>query len=231
MNNLVTVTNGKVVVSSRQVAETFGKRHADVLRSLQSLECSKEFTERNFALSGYRDSSGKSNPEYLMTRDGFTFLTMGFTDRETSHWKERYIQAFNEMEQQLTKPMSQLDILAQSVQILQQQAKEIMEVKEDVKVLNSRINTMDKIDLDGTERQQLVGMVNRYAYDKGISIGMAWREFKRKFDIAYSTNLSLLIHHYKEKHGLNKKPSTPHYLVKSGRIQDGIRIIDSMLNR
>ena len=41
------------VVTSLDVAETFGKRHADVLRDIENLECSPEFRERNFALSKY----------------------------------------------------------------------------------------------------------------------------------------------------------------------------------
>ena len=49
------------VVSSLDVADTFVKRHSDVLRDIESLQCSREFTERNFALSSYRDSSGKNN--------------------------------------------------------------------------------------------------------------------------------------------------------------------------
>lgn len=81
---LVTIQNDQVVVSSRQIAEHFGRRHKDVLRAISNLECTSEFTERNFALSEYRDSSGKKNPEYLITRDGFTFLAMGFNGKETA---------------------------------------------------------------------------------------------------------------------------------------------------
>ena len=53
------------VVTSLDVAETFEKRHADVLRDIERMECSEEFTERNFALSSYNDSSGKSNKMYF----------------------------------------------------------------------------------------------------------------------------------------------------------------------
>ncbi len=89
------------VVSSLDVANTFEKRHADVLRDIESLKCSKEFTERNFALSSYRDSSGKSNKEYLITRDGFTILAMGYTGEKAMRFKEAYIKQFNAMEKAL----------------------------------------------------------------------------------------------------------------------------------
>lgn len=42
MNNLVTIKNNQVVVSSRQVAEHFGKRHIHILDSIKSLISSAE---------------------------------------------------------------------------------------------------------------------------------------------------------------------------------------------
>ncbi len=89
------------VVSSLDVAETFEKRHADILRDIENLKCSKEFTERNFALSSYKDSSGKNNKEYLITRDGFTILVMGYTGEKAMRFKEAYIKQFNAMEKAL----------------------------------------------------------------------------------------------------------------------------------
>lgn len=90
-----------IVVSSRDIAETFEKRHADVLRDIESLNCSEKFTERNFALSSYKDSSGKSNKEYLLTRDGFTIVAMGYTGDKAMRFKEVYIEQFNQMEEML----------------------------------------------------------------------------------------------------------------------------------
>ena len=90
-----------IVVSSRDIAETFEKRHADVLRDIENLSCSERFTERNFSLSSYKDSSGKSNKEYLLTRDGFTILAMGYTGEKAMKFKEAYIEQFNQMESML----------------------------------------------------------------------------------------------------------------------------------
>ena len=60
-----------------------------------------DFTERNFALSEYADTSGRKLPCYDLTRDGFSLLVMGFTGEKALQWKIRYIQAFNAMEQAL----------------------------------------------------------------------------------------------------------------------------------
>lgn len=97
----LTVENGEVTTTSLQIAEHFGKRHADVLRAINKLECSVDFTERNFALSEFTDSTGRKLPAYRITRDGFVFLAMGFTGKEAAQWKEAYITAFNKMERDL----------------------------------------------------------------------------------------------------------------------------------
>lgn len=90
------------VVSSLDVAETFGKRHADVLRDIEELGCSKEFRERNFALSKYSvENNKRSYPMYYMTRDGFTILVMGYNGEKAMRFKEAYIKQFNAMEKAL----------------------------------------------------------------------------------------------------------------------------------
>ncbi len=93
----------KVTTTSMAVAERFGKRHADVLRSIQKLGCSLEFYERNFALIQIEVDLGlgriRKDRAYKITRDGFAILAMGFTGPEAMKWKEAYIQAFNQLEQ------------------------------------------------------------------------------------------------------------------------------------
>ena len=95
------VNNGHITVTSRQIAEHFGKLHGHVLRAIANLDCSPEFRQSNFGSAHYLDEQGKPRQEYTLTRDGFTFLCMGFTGKEAAQWKERYIAAFNEMDAQL----------------------------------------------------------------------------------------------------------------------------------
>lgn len=93
---------------SRIVANAFGKRHADVLRAIRELECSEDFTRRNFALvtetTSYTDTDGNEQTRetgrtshYEISQDGFMILVMGFTGKPAMEIKERFIAAFNEM--------------------------------------------------------------------------------------------------------------------------------------
>lgn len=102
-NDLVEIRNNQVVVSSRQVAEKFGKEHRTVLRSLSTKLCgaNKDRLSQHFYKDTYKDITGKSNTIYYMDRDGFSFLVMGFTGEKADKWKLDFIEAFNTMEKQL----------------------------------------------------------------------------------------------------------------------------------
>ncbi|TSK05142.1 MAG: Rha family transcriptional regulator [Geobacter sp.] len=124
MNNaLVTIneTTGVPTTTSKMVAEVFGKLHHNILRDIESLECSKEFRELNFEGSSYAvPGQRRSYPMYHITRDGFTFLAMGFTGAKAAAFKEQYIAAFNAMEKQLSAPQVAPKTPAQVVLMLAQ---------------------------------------------------------------------------------------------------------------
>lgn len=103
MENIVKLDHGRAVVTSKDIAERFGKTHRHVLRDIKSLECSDEFRESNFGLSSYTSSQNKVLPCVNITRDGFCFLAMGFGGKEAAKWKEAYIKAFNQMEDIIRK--------------------------------------------------------------------------------------------------------------------------------
>lgn len=122
----ITERDGIPVTTSRAVAEQFGKRHTEVLRAIDSLledlslnerkiasvegendadniavlpSPTSDFAAQNFLLTEYKDGKGELRPEYLLTRDGFTLLAMGFTGAKALTFKVAYINAFNRMEQ------------------------------------------------------------------------------------------------------------------------------------
>lgn len=108
MNELVKIKNNQVVVSSRQVAEKFGKEHRNVLAAIREILGAENSAAKFFEESKH-EYRGQKFPEYLMNRDGFTLLAMGFTGKDALQWKMKYIAAFNEMEAKLNgKPISVL---------------------------------------------------------------------------------------------------------------------------
>lgn len=99
MNDLVYLKNDEAMTDSLTVAESFGKFHKDVLEKIEKIiSDSAENSAQCFKLSHYKDASGKLNKKYLINRDGFTFLVMGFTGMKADKWKWEYIHAFNSME-------------------------------------------------------------------------------------------------------------------------------------
>lgn len=91
-------TNDKPKANSLFVAEWFNKDHKHVLRDIENLDCSDEFRQTNFGLSSYLNQQNKKQPCYNMTRDGFTFLAMGYRGKKAAKFKEEYIKRFNSME-------------------------------------------------------------------------------------------------------------------------------------
>lgn len=110
----ITIDNGQAVTTSLAVANFFSKRHDDVLKKIRTLDCSPEFCARNFAetsISVNQPNGGtRKLPCYQITRDGFAFLAMGFTGKRAARFKEAYINAFNQMEKQLSNPSVLSDV-------------------------------------------------------------------------------------------------------------------------
>ncbi|MDT3722958.1 Rha family transcriptional regulator [Pseudomonas oryzihabitans] len=107
----VQVIAGQPMTTSLDVAQHFGKMHKNVIKAIKALECTDSFHKLNFEPIQIDVDLGmgrtRKDPAYRMTRDGFTFLCMGFTGKEAARWKEAYINAFNRMEQALRQPAPQ----------------------------------------------------------------------------------------------------------------------------
>ena len=97
-NQLVHQSGDRLIVTTLEISNRFGKRHDNVMLAIKNLGCTDEFRLLNFKESSYNNSQNKAQPMYELTRDGFTFLCMGFTGQQADIWKERYIKAFNQME-------------------------------------------------------------------------------------------------------------------------------------
>jgi Rha family phage regulatory protein len=118
-------------VDSRFVAQFFEKHHRHVLRDIERITepnsgLSEEFIRLNFVLSSYKDSTGRKLPCYMMTRDGFTMLVMGYTGKKAIKFKELYIKRFNEMEQfikTLVTARKEFPLLTENIKLLHENPK------------------------------------------------------------------------------------------------------------
>lgn len=106
------------MASSREIAKRFGKNHRDVLRAIEDIlegvrKIAQTPTEEGLPKNGdtpmffkteyIHPQNHQKYPMYLMNRDGFSLLAMGFTGKEAVQWKLKYIAAFNAMEKQLAE--------------------------------------------------------------------------------------------------------------------------------
>ena len=106
MKDLVILQNEQAITTSLKVAEHFHKNHQHVMRDIRELseqinQSNFGHVEKMFANSNYIDAKGESRPMFLMNRDGFTLLAMGFTGEKALRFKLAYINAFNRMEEEL----------------------------------------------------------------------------------------------------------------------------------
>lgn len=208
MNNLQILNeNGKLVVSSREVSENFGKRHDNVVLKINSIITSwtkdtalKNKVSKYFIEDNYKDESGKSNKQYLLSRDGFSFVVMGFTGRVADVWKTKYIEAFNEMErtlisgQTLLSPKEQLKL---QLKILEEQDKKIDGV-------SSRLTKVENtMTIDYSQQEELRTIANikvietlggkdapAYKECSKKAFSELWKAFKRVMQVNSYRNTS-----------------------------------------
>lgn len=135
--------NRQVLTNSLIVAEVFHKTHDKVLRDIRELGCSQEFRRTNFGESSYTNSQNKEMPMFVMNRDGFTLLVMGYTGKKAMQFKEKYIAAFNKMEASLKDQQEKPQQLS-GAEFLLQQAQLMVEQERRLKTLEVRMDALDK---------------------------------------------------------------------------------------
>lgn len=119
-------SNDTARVDSVFVAKVFGREHKTVLKAIENLDCSEEFNRQNFMPTSYKDSQGRKQKAVAMTKDGFTFLVMGFTGKKAAKFKEMYIRRFNEMEQYIKTLVSarkEFPLLTENIKLLHENPK------------------------------------------------------------------------------------------------------------
>ena len=207
--------NDQAMTSSLLVAKEFGKAHAKVMRDIENLNCSDEFRLANFGDSYFKNEQGREFPMFTMTKDGFSFLVMGYTGKKAARFKEAYINAFNKMELEIRssiKPKSQLEILQMSINQLVEQERRLSSVERDIAETKKDIAEMKKeriengkllleAEVSGNKvpeismRNKIRRLVNQYAAATNTSQRDIWHDIYQNLYYAY--NIS--INSYKDK--------------------------------
>lgn len=169
MNDIIlSMQNGEPVVSSRQIAENFDKNHRDVLRAVDNLKEDVRNFAQMFFESTEPDSYGREQRAYLMNRDGFTLLAMGFTGKAALEWKLKYIAAFNEMEKKLAEQpqLTRSQLLATALIAAHE---ELEEKDKQIETMKPKALFADAV--SASKKSILIGEMAKLLSQNGINIG------------------------------------------------------------
>lgn len=238
--------NDQAVTSSLLVAEKFGKEHKHVLDSIRKLieGCAEISADPMFEETTYvNEQNGQVYPMFLMNRDGFSLLVMGFNGKKAMQFKLDYINEFNKMEKMIRdsiKPKSQLEILQMSINQLVEQEHRLSSVERDVAETKKEIEEMKQeriengkllleAEVSGNKvpeismRNKIRRLVNQYAAATNTTQRDVWHNIYQNLYYAY--NISINSHKDKksqsnldiaEKHGfLGKMFDIVSKMVKS----------------
>ena len=135
------------------------------------------------------------------------------------------------------KPMSQLEIAQYSINLLIEQERKMKALEaqqgEQVKrldIIDSRLEVLNGVHIEGTGRDRLNAMVRAYVVKKGISYAEGWKDFKKAYNYAFRTRLGVLLTNYANKNNLKSKPTIPRFLERTNRLDEGLRVAEKMLN-
>lgn len=213
---LIQITNGKPTTTSLQVAEFFKKDHSKILRDIRSIL--DQETKANFGLSNYKDKSGKENLMYIIDKDGFTLLAMGFTGKKAFEFKKSYIKAFNAMEKELSKPkqLSTLDLLKlnqKAIEQLEQRAKELE--TENTKLANRDLEVKTQKDYKWKEKELRAdrGRTINYYVTRHFFEGN-YKEAHDKAKLAYKSNTGVNLPMSEKLMSLDQKKDYLNWLSK-----------------
>ena len=161
MDTLVQLTkNRQIITTSKRIAEVFGKEHKNVIKAINKLvgdmNDAKDLGGLTFEPTSYVDTQGRDKKQYIMNRDGFMLLAMGFTGPKALKFKLQYIQAFNEMEAKLRaqEVQKKVEALMSARRVDDKAGKTDWEVSDEdlIRVLHNWHNTKNKKDTEEFRR-------------------------------------------------------------------------------
>jgi anti-repressor protein len=180
-NELVFSSGSKVLTNSVLVAKKFGKEHKHVLESIRKIMTAENSAVLGmFEESNYLNEQNKKQPMFIMNRDGFTLLAMGFTGKQAMDFKLDYIGAFNKMEATIknnqvaalpdfTNPAEAARAWAEQFEQKQIEAKRADEAEKQVLMLTPKAAFCDAVAASKTSC--LIGELAKILRQNGVNTG------------------------------------------------------------
>lgn len=165
---VLSMQSGEPVASSRQIADNFEKRHDHVMRDIDAMKKDVPNFGEMFFETTAPDSYGREQRTYLMNRDGFTLLAMGFTGKAALEWKLKYIAAFNEMEKKLADQpqLTRSQLLATALIAAHE---ELEEKDKQIETMKPKVLFADAV--SASSQSILVGELAKLLSQNGIQMG------------------------------------------------------------
>lgn len=252
MENLVKIANietpvveysNQPVVTTEQLAEFYGCEPSNIKKNFNANTSRFIAGKHFFKLEGDELKNLRVTFSDLqissMTRSLMLWTKQGAARHSKMLGTDRAWDMFDLLEENYfnqKEPKTQIDILVESAKALQKQEREMARLKlmqeeqaESLRIVNSRMDTLNGVCTEGTKRQKLVAMVQKYAISNGLAFNRGWHDFRQAYNTAFHTNLKNSQNYYCEKQGI-KKISTPDFLERKGYLDDAMRIMDKLLN-
>lgn len=221
MNELVFENKDQVVTSSRNIARDFEKEHRNVIRDIERLLKNEQAQELFYETYYTHPQNKQVYRQFLMNRDGFTLLVMGFTGRKAMQFKLKYIKAFNDMEKQLESINQPSYMIVDPIEraekwIAEQRERQQLETKN--AMLEQRVAESEPIItyVDEILKSTDLLVTTQIADDYGMS-AIAFNRLLHKHGVQYKMNGQWLL--YGQYKGLGyTKSETRDYTRRDGSI-------------
>ena len=191
--------NEKLTIDSREVADMVDKRHSDLLRDIERYigyidQNAKLRSDDFFIESSYQSGTGKNYKCYQVTKKGCEFIANKLTGQKGTQFTATYINRFHEMEERLTKPQSELDVLRQAIdqiEMAQREAREAKQIATSTSKNMEQINNIVNVEDQTTLRQQFNQSVKALAYDKSWPVSDTYNKIYKIINNNKHINLKL----------------------------------------
>lgn len=107
---LVEVHGQKLTVTSLVIAESFGRVHKDVLKSLDKLLVKGTFNQREIAPTSYLDIQGKANRMYVLDERSFLIAMPFIGGKKSTEGQVALVDEFLRIRQRLNEPRREQEI-------------------------------------------------------------------------------------------------------------------------